>query len=50
MLHRAGNTQEHAAVIVAEVGQVIREVGEVVAQTDLEVVAEVPGYRRQRAG
>jgi hypothetical protein len=47
-LHRTGNVQEHPVMVVAEVGQIVREVGEVVAQADLEVIAEVARDRRQR--
>ena len=40
-LHRAGHIEKDTLVIVAEVGQVVREVGEVVAYPDLDVIAEV---------
>ena len=36
-------------MVVAQVGKVVREVGEVVTQAQLEVVAEVPRHHRQRA-
>ena len=40
-LQGAGEVEEQPLVIVAEVGQVVREVGEVVTEPELEVIAEV---------
>ena len=38
-LHRARNVQEEAAVVVAQIGQIVGEIREVVADADLEVIA-----------
>lgn len=40
-LEGTGHVQEHALVIVVQVRQVIREIGEVIAEADLEMIAEV---------
>ena len=40
-LHRTRKVQEQAVVVVTEIGQVIREVGEVVAKTHLQVIAQI---------
>src|SRR5688572_22246531 len=47
---RADKVEEHAFVVVPQVGQVIGEVAEVVARADLQVLAEVAIDRGQRAG
>ena len=41
-LERADQVEEDAVVVVAQVRQVVREVREVVADPDLEVVSQVP--------
>ncbi len=40
-LHRPGQVEEDAMVVETEIGQVIREVGEVVADADFQVVSEI---------
>jgi excisionase family DNA binding protein len=40
-LHRPGQIQEHAVVIEAEIGQILGEVGKVVPDADLQMIAEV---------
>src|SRR5882724_14569 len=47
--HAADEIEECASVVVAQVGQVIGEVGEVVAGSDLQVLAEVTIDRAQPA-
>src|SRR4030095_4805427 len=49
-LHAADEVDEGALVVVVEVGQVVGEVGEVVAGAHLEVLAEVVVDGAQRAG
>lgn len=41
LLHRSGQVQEEAVVVEAQVGQILREIGEVVTQADLQVVTQV---------
>lgn len=40
-LHRPSQIEEETAIVVAEVGQIIREVGEIVAKPDLQMVADI---------
>ena len=44
VLHDADHVDEGALVFVAEIGQVFREVRKIVADTDLEVLAQVAVY------
>ncbi len=37
LLHRADDVQEHAALVIVEVRQVVRKIGEAVADTDLRL-------------
>ncbi len=46
-LHRTCQVEKYAAVIVTEIGQIVGEVREVVANSKLEVIADVAGNRRQ---
>ena len=48
-LHRAGEAQERAAVIEAQVREVVGEVREVVADADLEVRVQVARHDDERA-
>src|SRR5437588_6128516 len=41
--------EEHAFVVVLQVGQIVGEVGEVVAETNLQILADVMIDRGQRA-
>src|SRR5215813_4558532 len=47
--HRADHVEEDAVVVVAQVRQVFREVGEVVSDAHLEVLPEVAVDREQAA-
>src|SRR5262245_31634214 len=48
-LHAADEIEECAPVVVAQVGQVVGEVGEIVAGADFEMLAEVTIYPDQGA-
>src|SRR5881396_3752202 len=47
--HAADDIEECALVVVAQVGQIVRKVGEVVADAGLHVLAEITIDRAQRA-
>ena len=47
--HRPDEVQEYASVIVLQIGQVVGEVGEVIANADLQVLSNMTIKRGQHA-